>query len=129
MEGCQDRRHHYNHCAYDVIYHHVKLVYVSAKLEASGVISVSDAIYLCYDARDGNEHPYPQYNTSEKYMDSLEGAYSLPSEVKRYQAHDEDDDIKDEGHVHVDVDHGADQLTPPATQDPGLCCIIVNPEG
>lgn len=62
-------------------------------------------------------------------MHFVQGVHFLTFAVESYQTHDEDDNIENKRHVHVDVDHGADNATPPYTEAPGFICIIVNPEG
>lgn len=79
-------------------------------------------------ARDHDEHHHPHRGADHERVDPLEGGLPLLFVVKSPEAHDEDDDVEDEGHVHVDVNHAADHFAPTDAEAPLVIGVIVNPE-
>lgn len=61
-------------------------------------------------------------------MHLAEGDHLLSLVVERQQAHDNDDHIEDEGHIHVGVNHQTDHFAKIKVEVPFMNGIVVYPE-
>lgn len=130
LEGCERRGHHYDHHAKDVVQHLGHKVDVSAEVKAMRVVMrAAVAIVKVQHAWDHQEHQHPHHHADEDGVAPVEGDLAPRPAVERDLPRDQDDDIEDERHVHVDVDHRADHPAPPAAHGPVMGGVVVDPEG
>lgn len=136
LQGGQHGGRHDDHAAHDVVEDLRRWRNVAAEVEAMRGIAAAEALVVHLrpvgevdDARRHHQHRHPQEGAAEQGMDPPELRLVHALVVERHQAHDEDDDVEDEGHVHVDVDHAADHPAPGVAQQPVVSGVVVDPKG
>lgn len=136
LQGGQHGSRHDDHAAHNVVEDLRRWRDVAAEVEAMRGIAAAVALPVHLrpvgevdDEWRHHQHNHPQEGAAKQRVDPPELRLVHTLAVERHQARDEDDDVQDEGHVHVDVDHAADHPAPELAQHPVGGGVVVDPKG
>lgn len=107
---------------------HRSLLELGTEVEAFGVVGFHVRPIIVQDHRADDDHDGPYADAERHCVETPIELHLLHFFKVMQEMNAEDDDVDDEDHVHVNVDHAADHFAEGHRQAPGFRHVVVDAE-